>query len=273
MERARLALLRILGGLFAFVFWVPSLALVDLAAGLLPEGSDATSSHSFGNLGYGVIGSVFVAPAFACHVRRSHLKVASLQQLAVVSLALAVAALASGALVGVLGAVLVLVPLVVVFALHPRRRDALRLPDRRRASRPLLALVLIAFVPAAVYASAVASNGRANIPPDAAASYAYVPTLWSATVAMTVATILVAFAAASRPSGWPFSAACIAVAAFLFGIASTVNPEVPASPGRAWGAAAILWSFVWSATAVHEWKRNDDVRERERRDSNPRPPA
>jgi hypothetical protein len=135
-----------------------------------------------------------------------------------------------------------------VLALHPGRRDALRLP--RRPSAPLLVVALAAALPVLAYAWDMASNGRAELPPED--SYAYVPTVWSAAAAMALATVLVAWLAALRPSVWQVPATCAAGAAFLFGIASIINPDIAASGGRGWGAAAVVWSAAWLATTVRE---------------------
>ncbi len=243
---ARRLPLRIAAGFFAFVFWLPSLALTDLVLGLLPASS--ASSHAAGNLAYGIIGAVLMAPALAAQVRAPDPKVAPLQQIALVALALAGAAVASGAYSGIAGAAIVLVPLVVVLALHPGRREVFR--PLRRPSAPLLVVALAAALPALGYAGEMASNGRAELPPED--SYAYVPTVWSAAAAMALATVLVAVLAALRPSGWQVPATCVAAAAFLFGVASIVNPDIAASGGRGWGAAAVVWSVAWLATTVRE---------------------
>jgi hypothetical protein len=245
-RRTRLLLLRITAGFFAFVFWLPSLALVDLVVGLLP--AEAETSSAAGNLGYGVVGAVLIAPALASQVRRPERKIAPLQQIALVAGVLACAALASGEPVGVAGAGVVLVPLTILLALHPSRRSVLRRP--RRPSVPLLALALTAAVPALVYTWSMSSNGRADLPPED--SFALVPSLWSAAAAMALGTIVVGMLAAFRPPGWPLSASCVAAAALLFGIASNINPDVAASGGRAWGAAAIAWSITWIGAAALE---------------------
>jgi hypothetical protein len=247
----RLLSLRVIAGFFAFLFWLPSLALADLVLGLIPAGSESESSHAAGNLAYGIIGAVLVAPAFASQVRRPQQKVAPLQQIAAVALALACVAGASRSYAGVAGAAVVLVPLIVVLALHPALREAFW--QGRRPSMPLVVVALVGLVPAVAYAWEMAANGRANLPPED--SYAYVPSVWSATAAMALATVLIALLAARRPPAWPIPAACVAVAGFLFGAASIVNPDVPASGGRGWGAVAILWSLVWVAAATHERKR------------------
>jgi hypothetical protein len=251
--------LRIAAGFFAFVFWVPSLALTDLVLGLIPDSS--VSSHAAGNLAYGVIGAVLIAPALASQVRRPHRKIAPLQQVALVAVALACSGPASGEPVGVAGAALVLIPLVVLLSLHPDRRDVLRRP--RRPSVPLLALALAAAVPALVYAWEVTANGRADLPPED--SFAFVPSLWSAAAGMALGTILVALLAALRPPGWPVSAGCVAVAALLFGIASSINPDIAASGGRGWGAAAIVWSVAWLAAAARERESESGLKEQRER--------
>lgn len=106
--------LRITAGFFAFVFWLPSLAVGDLVIGLIPDSS--ASSHAAGNLAYGVIGAVLIAPAFATLTRRPERKIAPLQQIALVVVALACAAVGSGSGIGIAGAAVVLVSLLVVVA-------------------------------------------------------------------------------------------------------------------------------------------------------------
>jgi hypothetical protein len=256
--RWRLLALRIAAGLFAFVFWLPSLALTDLALGLIPAGSE-TASHRAGDLAYGIIGAVLVAPAFASQVRRPERKVAPLQQIALVALALAIAATLAGEYVGLAGAVVVLVPLALVAGLHPGQRDVFRPP--RRTNVPLLVLALAAAVAALPYAWEMGANGRADLPPED--SFAYVPSLWSAAAGMAVATVLIALLAALRPRGWRVPAWCVAVAALLFGIGSLINPDIAASGGRAWGTAAIIWSVAWIATAVRDPAVHDPSEARE----------
>lgn len=236
---------------FAFVFCIPSLALLDLVGGLLPAGPASELPANMGDLAYGIIGVVLVTPAFACQVRHPELKTGPLQQIALVMLALAVAAVASGAYVGVAAAAVLLVPLSVVVALHPVPRGVFRPPAR--LSPLLLLFALSALIPTAVYAWVMAAHGRANLPPED--SFAYVPTFWSAVVAMTVATILVALHTALRFEGWSISAVCVAAAAFLFGEASILNPDIPASAGRGWGLVAIFWGIAWTAITLKERSR------------------
>lgn len=233
---------RIVAAVFAFVFWLPSLAVGDLVVGLI---SDSNDSQAMANVAYGVIGSVLIAPAFISQISAPDRKIAPLQQVAVVAIVLAVTAVASGEYIGLLGVVVVLVPLLIVLALHPRRADLAR---ATRPHVPLLALVLVAAIPALVYAWHAAASGRAGLPPEN--SFAYVPSFWAAVTAMALGTVLVALVAAFRSSGWLVSAACAGLAALLFGVGSLTRPTVPASGGVASGAAAIVWGIAWFATAL-----------------------
>jgi hypothetical protein len=234
--------------LFAFVFCIPSLALLDLVVGLLPAGPESESPASMGDLAYGVIGVVLISPAFASQVRQPERKTGPLQQIALVTLALAMAAAASGAYIGVAAAAVLLIPLSVVVAVHPTPRGVFRQPPR--PSKLLLVLAMSALAPTTIYAWAMAANGRAQLPPTD--SFAYVPTFWSAVVAVAIATILVALHGALRFPGWTISAACVAVAGLLFGWASILNPGIPASGGRGWGSAAIIWTLAWISSALRE---------------------
>ena len=244
----RLWAFRFTTAFLAFTFCIPSLALLDLVVGLLPAGPESDLPANMGDLAYGVIGVVLISPAYASQVRQPERRTGPLQQIALVILALAMAAAASGAYIGVAAAAVLLIPLSVVVALHPNPQGIFRRPPR--PSKVLLALAMSALAPATIHAWRMAKDGRARLPPED--SFAFVPTFWSAVVAMAIATILVALHAALRFPGSTISAACVAVAVLLFGWASVLNPAIPASGGRGWGSAAIIWSLVWMSSALRE---------------------
>ena len=247
--RARRLVLAVVAAACAVAFGVLSLAPLDLVSGLLPAGGEPATSSSAGDVAFGVLGLVLLAPGFASQVRGPGAP-AGLHQVAVVVAALAVASLWSGEPSGVLGAAAVLLALLVVRALHPDRRAVV---PRSDPSPVLLGLALALSVPAWSYAGVLAGRGRADLPPED--SFAFVPSLWSAAVALLLATSLLALLAASRGSGWTVTAGCVALAVLLSGVASTVNPDVPASAGRGWGGAAIVWSLAWFA-AVRSSRRS-----------------
>ena len=231
---------------FAFVFCVPSLALLDLVAGLLPTGGDATLSSSMSNAAFGVLGVVLIGSAFASLVRRSPDASVAMTQVAVVVLALIAGSVLSGATIGVVGAMAVLVPLALVWALHPDRWSPFRRGSWVFSSPWVLGCALLLVVPACVYASVMAAHGRAGAPPQN--SFAFVPSHWSAMTAAFMGTGLVALVAAARGGGWNVSALCVAIAVLVFGLASVVNPDAPSSGGRVWGVAAFLWVGGWLVT-------------------------
>jgi hypothetical protein len=228
------------------MFGVLSLAPLDLVSGLLPVGRDAATSSAIGDVAFGVLGLVLIAPAFAALARREG-AAAALHQLALVVVVLAAASVWSGESGGVLGAAAVAVALAIVWALHPDRRSLLPQPAGASWSPAMVALAVAVSVPAWWYAAALAARGRADLPPED--SFAFVPSLWSAVVAVLVSMSLLALLAASRGSGWLVPAACVGVAVLLLGLASVVNPDVPASGGRGWGVAAIAWSGAWLLAA------------------------
>jgi hypothetical protein len=225
------------------VFGVLSLALLDLVFGLVPAGGDPATSTAMGGLAFGVLGVVLIAPAFASQLRRD-VGPAAMHQVLVVVVALTIASVWSAEVTGVLGAVAVLLAWLVVWALHPDRAALLRRPPQLFPSRLMFGLAAVMAGPAWWYASVLAARGRAELAPED--SYAFVPALWSALVAMLVATSLLAALAASGQGGWAVPAWCVTVAVVLFGLASVANPDVPGSGGRGWGLAAIVWSGMWS---------------------------
>lgn len=240
--RARRFALSAAAGTCALLFGVLSLAPLDLVSGLLPAGSGPGRSTAAGDVAFGVLGLVLVAPGFASQVRRP-MAAAGLHQVVAVALALVVASVWSGEPSGVLGAAAVVLALVVVWLLHPARDALVPRSSESGPSPVLLGLALVLAVPAWSYAGVLASRGRADLPPED--SFAFVPSSWSAVVAVLVATSLLALLAAGRGSGWAVPAGCVSVATLLLGVGWTVNPDVPASGGRGWGLAAIVWSGAW----------------------------
>jgi hypothetical protein len=233
--------------LFAFAFCVPSLALLDLVSGFLPAGDDATSSTAMSNVAFGVLGVVLISPAFARLVRNGPDVPVAMTQLAAVVLALIAASVWSGEAVGVSGALVVLVPLGIVWAMHPARWSPFRRDVWTVRGPWMLGCAVVLLVSTWAYAGLMAAHGRAAIPPEN--SFAFVPSHWAAMTAALVAMGRVALSAAAHGGGWTVSTVCVAVAVALFGLASVVNPEVPSSGGRVWGVAALAWAGLWLVAA------------------------
>ena len=70
----------------------------------------------------------------------------------------------------------------------------------------MLGLTGVMSLPAWWYAAVLAARGRADLPPEN--SFAFVPSVWSALVALLVALSLLAVLATSRESGWTVPAGC-----------------------------------------------------------------
>jgi hypothetical protein len=198
-----------------------------------------------GDVAFGVLGVVLICPAFAGLARSSVDASTALMQLALVVVALLAASVWSADVVGVLGAVGVLVPVALVWLLRPDRWSMVRQGSWGVGRSPsLLACALVLVVPAWVHAGVNATHGRDELPPQD--SFAFAPSHWAAVTAMLLATGLVALLAAThRGGGWTVSALSVAAAVLLFGVGSVVNPDVPSSGGRGWGVAAIVWVVAW----------------------------
>ena len=135
---------------------------------------------------------------------------------------------------GISSIVIWFVPLV---ALRPHRKDMLRLSTRTTV--PLLVLAAGASVPWLVYA---VLQGRLATDPNGSDA---------ARDATTMAVVLaaqIAFAAL-LPRGTRWLPRVVTGATALVGLAAMLWPEDIASPGRAWGAALVVWSAGFAAVA------------------------
>ena len=236
--------------LCAFVFCVPSLALLARVGGLMPAGEGAATSSAMSDVAFGVLGVVLLCPAFARLARGGPDAAMAFAQLVIVALALLFASVSTAEVVGVMGALGVVAPLALLWALHPNRRSLLLRRGGWGAggSRWMLGCALVLVVPAWAAAAVNAAHGRDDLPPRD--SFAFVPSHWSVVTAMLLASGVIALLAATqRTNHRSISALSVAVAVLLFGVASIINPEVPSSGGRVWGVAAIAWTVVWFLTA------------------------
>ena len=240
---------QIVGPFLALLIWLPALSLADLVFGLIP--TSEADAIAVGDVGYGIAVGALVGVPLASQVHAPERKIAPLQQIPLVALALAFAAAATGEPIGVLGGAILLVPLLIVLALHPRRRDVFRRP--RSASGRLLGLAVVAAAPAVAYVWTTAADERAGRLPES--SYSVIPSLGAAASGAALATVLVALLAALRPQGWFVTAASAGAAAFLLGLVFVVNAAAPASAGRWWGAATVAWALAWIASSVRERRR------------------
>lgn len=131
------------------------------------------------------------------------------------------------------GVVLQFVPLIL---LRPHRRELVSL--QLRPSAVLLALAVLLAVPAVINATHL---GRLAMP-GADEGFWDMSSLW-------VVVAVQALFAALRPRDNRWLPRIIAVATGWLGLLAVVWPEDLTSPGRAWGAALIVWAILFAAAA------------------------
>ncbi len=138
--------------------------------------------------------------------------------------------------------------LAILWGLSPERP---RLRPARVASIRLFALTAVAAAPWLVHGLEMAANGRAGLPPDEQAARPQAGG-WGGAVALALLVVLLGLLAATRTRGWRVPAFGAAVAAFVFGLVSVLNPDAPGSAGVVWGALAIGWSVLFTGASVLE---------------------
>jgi hypothetical protein len=189
--------------------------------------------HVLGSLwGFGLTGAVLLAIA----VRPSNVN--AFQAGLIASIGMVVVGLVAGDLVtGFLFAGLVIS--LILYALHPHRREALSFSGRPSAI--LLGLGLIALVPAGAYALTMAEL-QGGPPTDPHVELHH----WSGMAAAVLAIVLVGMAAGLRTNGWRLTAWLASGAGVLFGLTSVIYPDYPGSVETPWSWLTIAFSMLFA---------------------------
>lgn len=250
------------------VFMSP-LPMLVLGWFLQPEAGEV--SHKVHEISFGGLFALSLIAALAQFRRPANKPAAAIQAAAPILLAV-ISILIVGAFE----------PFVVIFVvaslapalLHPARRHVFRPPVR--PSMPLLALLVVAAIPLAIFAanqmsigadaSAVGKDIFDELPDDAsdedydAAIEAADMTAeeqievehsghWSAMAAFALAIVAVGAIATVRIPGWRLSAWSAAIAVAIYASASLTNPVDASAHGGIWGVAGLLWAIAFVVTA------------------------
>jgi hypothetical protein len=132
---------------------------------------------------------------------------------------------------------------VLAATLHPAGRELVGALSVLRASRPMLALVVIAAVPLLAFAFVNIGLQRTAADDHAVLGHYGFMAAFSFTV------IGVGLLASLRPDGWRLTAWMDGFLAGLLGVASLVFPDVPSALGVVWALAAITWGIAFVAAA------------------------
>jgi hypothetical protein len=240
--RGRALAFRILAAVFGLFVIVPSagFAIASLVSSDPVEQSHRV--HTIGALwGFGLTGAVLLAIA----IRPANVN--AFQAGLVASVGMVVVGLVAGDLVS--GFLFVgLVGTLILFALHPHRREALSFSGR--PSLLLIGLGVIALVPAGAYSLTMAElQGGPATDPHVEMHH------WSGMAAAATSIVLIGIVAGLRTVSWRPTAWLTAGAGILFGLTSATYPDLPSAVESPWIWLTIAWSLVFAVAAGFEGRR------------------
>jgi hypothetical protein len=236
---------RILAAVFGFFVIVPSagFAVVSLVSSDPVEQSHRV--HTIGALwGFGLTGAVLLAIA----IRPANVN--AFQAGLIASVGMVIVGLVAGDLVS--GFLFVgLVGTLILYALHPHRRDVLSFSER--PSLLLIGLGVIVLVPAGAYALTMAElQGGPATDPHVDMHH------WSGMAAAALSIVLVGIVAGLRTRGWRLTARLTAGAGVLFGLTSVIYPDYPGAVESPWSWLTIALSVLFAlATSFEGWSERN----------------
>lgn len=198
-------------------------------------------------VGYGALVGIIFTIGVASQLRGPERRIAGVQQAALVAPALLIGSAIASDDQNVVPALMVLVGVAVLWALHPARGEVLA--PGPEVSPALLAITLLAAVPLIVYALEMGAQARDLVGPPH-----HVQRL-STMAAMAIALVLVGLLASLRTRGWRVPVWSGAAAAIAFGLVSVIFPDHPGAAGLTWGAVAIGGGVLFVALAEWELRR------------------
>lgn len=154
-----------------------------------------------------------------------------------------------------------LVLAIVAAALHPAGRDVVRVLTPRKLDRWLLALVIVAAVPLLLFAAnqtalqlgtaghSHAEHAEAGSEHEKAHQEHIDEGHFASMTGLAFAIIALGLLASLRPPGWWLPAWTAGGMAVVYGLASTLFPDLASSAGTLWGGLAVLWGMGLVATA------------------------
>lgn len=222
--------------------YFPGLGVVDLASAMigLPSRDEPVSMRA----AYGLVVGFLLPAGLLLLAARPRGAAAAVQQVLAVAVAFLLTAVASGLWIALVGGVGLLVLGAALGRLAPER---LGLPPAATdAHPPLLVLAGLGAGPWLVYAVMMALRQRDGTGPYE--DFTLGVQGWSAMSVFALVMVLNAVLSAFRPSGWRAVLVTTGVASLVFGLMGMWADQVPGSPGRVWGAAAVLWGGLLAAS-------------------------
>lgn len=233
---------RILVVLASIFFGIFSFSLLALVASWFMTGE--REIHRIHDIAWGGLGFLILTLGFLVQLWKPETKISPMQQAVAGSLAFVVALLVSADFSPQAGVFLIVTALIVW--LHPARAALGRLPIG--ASRVLLALTLIAAIPLVPFAL-----DQTQLERDCVAANPHCDESHYLLMAATAfGLILAGLVASAKNPGYRITSWCVAGAAFVWGLASILYPELEGSVDALWGWLLIAWAVVFVGAAQRE---------------------
>lgn len=220
------------------------LGLPSLMLGWVQGGGE--KMHRVHDIAWGVFTVILVCGAAAAQLWRPERRPAAMQQLLACLAVGGLSMAASGALVPshMIRGTSIAVPTAVMIALHPVRKDLLRVG---RVSPVLTALAIVVAVPLAGFALEQVRIQRVDaVSPHGIAFH------WGTMATLALAIVATMIVASIRAPGWRLSAWCAGLALTIFGLASAMYPDYASSVGSVWGICAIALAVVFVVVAERQ---------------------
>jgi hypothetical protein len=138
------------------------------------------------------------------------------------------------------------VPILVLLAFHPARRELLR---GARPNAIVIAILAIAAIPLVVYGVDQALVQRNSWPPK---SDPHHNAHWHTMAWTSFGILVLGLVTALRIPGWRITASAASGMAILLGLVSIVWPDAASSLGRAWGLGAVMGGVIFLVVALRQ---------------------
>jgi hypothetical protein len=240
-----------------FFFWAAMLSLtlgvVFIGVTALTIGLWAVHQNALttpvSDLSFFALGALLIGMGVAVQVRNPERQIAGVQQAILGLLALGIAGLLGNRIEPLMGALLFLLAVAILAALHPARYAFFQ--RGAGLSAPLAVLSLLAIGPAVVYAANMLILARHAGPSCFFGRCPYGDRL-AEMAALSLAIVLVGGLSALQTPGWRGAARSAGASAILLGLASIMLPNAPGAVAQIWGALAATWGVLVVVTA--EWQ-------------------
>ncbi len=245
---ARQSLFRVWAAVWSVVVVATFVGVTVLTLTLWLTDPDYTETTPVGDLSFFALGAI-IGVGLVSQIRRAEKRIAGLQQAGIGIFCLRVAGVIGARVEPAIGAVLLLLVVAVLVAVHPARREVFR--PGPGIDEPVLAFSVLAGVPAIGYAVSMLDLA-AEAGPSCFFGQCAGGDRLAEMAAAAIAIVLVGGLAGFKTPGWRLPLWSAGMGAVVIGSISIVLTDVPGSLGIGWGFLAVIWGVVF--IVIGEWR-------------------